>query len=400
MLRIGLTGGMGAGKSTVARALAEHGAVIIDSDLIAREVVAPGTPGLAALVEAFGADILAADGSLDRPALAAKAFRDDESRATLNSITHPLVGQRTAELLAAAAPDAIVVQDVPLLVENNMAPFVNLVLVVDAATETRLRRLVEFRGVAEDDARARIAAQATDEQRYAAADVLLDNNGAAGAVAAEVARLWEQRLVPFEANMRAGIAVRPEFALVEARPEWAAQAQRLIARLRVAAGAAAVRVDHIGATAVPGLPAPDVLELQVTVADQAAADGIREALAGAGFPQLPRSAGEAAPGAGTADTKQQVHGTADPGRPVVVYLRVAGSPDQEFALACRDWLRAEEPARVEYADMVRAAAKKAEGVGGDDAWAEFTVVRESWLSATSQQVRDWRAEHPEHNAAP
>lgn len=386
---------MGAGKSTVARALAERGAVIIDSDLIAREVVAPGTPGLAALVEAFGAEILATDGSLDRPALAAKAFRDDESRATLNSITHPLVGQRTAGLLAAAAPDAIVVQDVPLLVENNMAPFVNLVLVVDAATETRLRRLVEFRGVAEDDARARIAAQATDEQRYAAADVLLDNNGPAGAVEAEVARLWEQRLVPFEANMRAGIAVRPEFALVEARPEWAAQAQRLIARLRVAAGAAAVQVDHIGATAVPGLPAPDVLELQVTVTDRAAADGIRDALAGAGFPPLADQDGAAGPGA--AEVQQRVHGNADPGRPAVVHVHVVGDPAGELALAFRDWLRSDEQARVEYADTIRGAAKDAEAVA--DAWATFDAVRETWLSGVSQRVLDWRAAHPERGAA-
>lgn len=392
MLRIGLTGGMGAGKSTVARALAEHGAVIIDSDVIAREVVAPGTPGLAALVEAFGADILAADGSLDRPALAAKAFRDDESRATLNSITHPLVGQRTAELLAAAAPDAVVVQDVPLLVENNMAPFVNLVLVVDAATDTRLRRLVEFRGVDEADARARIAAQATDEQRYAAADVLLDNNGAAGAVEAEVARLWERRLVPFEANMRAGTAVRPEFGLVEAQPEWAAQAQRLIARLQVAAGAAAVRVDHIGATAVPGLPAPDVLELQLTVGDEAAADSIREALAGAGFPELPALVHALPSGEGDGLTESRLHGSADPGRPAFVYLRVAGSPRQEFALAFRDRLRADEQLRAEYTEVIRAAAAKAEGLAGDDAWAAYTAAREPWLTGMGRPVGDRNAE--------
>lgn len=361
---------MGAGKSTVARALAERGAVIIDSDVIAREVVAPGTPGLAALVEAFGADILAADGSLDRPALAAKAFRDDESRATLNSITHPLVGQRTAELLAAAAPDAIVVQDIPLLVENNIAPFVNLVLVVDAAVETRLRRLVEFRGVAEADARARIAAQATDEQRYAAADVVLDNNGAEGVVQAEVARLWDRRLVPFEANLRAGIAVRPEFGLAESRTEWAAQAQRLIARLQVAAGAAAEQVDHIGPTAVPGLPAPDVLELQITVADGTGVDSLRDALASAGFPPL--SLPVSGDGNEVADVR--VHGNADPGRPAFVYLRVAGSPEQEHALVLRDRLRADEQARADYAEAIRTAADKAAGLGGDEAWAAYAAA--------------------------
>src|SRR5438105_1890568 len=148
MLRIGLTGGMGAGKSTVARMLIEQGAVLVDSDVIAREVVEPGTEGLSALVAAFGPEILAADGSLDRPALAAKAFASDEARATLNSITHPLVGRRTAELIAAAPADAIVVQDIPLLVENGIGPMMHLVLVVMADVETRVRRLTEFRGIA------------------------------------------------------------------------------------------------------------------------------------------------------------------------------------------------------------------------------------------------------------
>lgn len=398
MLRIGLTGGMGAGKSTVARALVERGAVLIDSDVIAREVVAVGTPGLAALVEAFGSDILAADGSLDRPALAAKAFRDDESRNTLNSITHPLVGQRTAELFAAAAPDAVVVQDVPLLVENHMAPFMNLVLVVDVAAETRIRRLVEFRGVPEDDARARIAAQATDEQRRAAADVLLDNNGPAGAVEAAVARLWDERLVPFEANMRAGTAVRPAPRLVDPDPEWAAQAQRLIARLRVAAGAAAVRIDHIGSTAVPGLPAKDLIDLQITVPDLAAADGIRDALAAAGFPAIPQHTHDAPKpdaGADPGRWEKRVHGSADPGRPAYVHLRAAGGPGQEFALAFRDWLRAEPDARAEYAEVKQKAAAAAAGPDREEAVDAYPAVKEPWFDAVYQRVLAWRAAHPE-----
>ncbi|MEU4838417.1 dephospho-CoA kinase [Nocardia testacea] len=398
MLRIGLTGGMGAGKSTVARALVERGAVLIDSDVIAREVVAVGTPGLAALVEAFGSDILAADGSLDRPALAAKAFRDDESRNTLNSITHPLVGQRTAELFAAAAPDAVVVQDVPLLVENHMAPFMNLVLVVDVAAETRIRRLVEFRGVPEDDARARIAAQATDEQRRAAADVLLDNNGPAGAVEAAVARLWDERLVPFEANMRTGTVVRPAPRLADPDPEWAAQAQRLIARLRVAAGAAAVRIDHIGSTAVPGLPAKDLIDLQITVPDLAAADGIRDALAAAGFPAIPQHTHDAPKpdaGADPGRWEKRVHGSADPGRPAYVHLRAAGGPGQEFALAFRDWLRAEPDARAEYAEVKQKAAAAAAGLDREEAVDAYPAVKERWFDAVYQRVLAWRAAHPE-----
>ncbi|NUS95106.1 MAG: dephospho-CoA kinase, partial [Nocardia sp.] len=361
---------------------------------------APGTPGLAALTEAFGTDILAADGSLDRPALAAKAFRDDESRTTLNSITHPLVGRRTAELFAAAAPDAIVVQDVPLLVENQMAPFMNLVLIVDVAVETRIRRLIDFRGVAEADARARIAAQATDEQRRAAADVLLDNNGPAEQTAAAVARLWDERLVPFEANMRAGRAVRPAPRLVESDPDWPAQAQRLIARLRVAAGAAALRIDHIGSTAVPGLPAKDVVDLQITVADLVAADGIREALAGAGFPAIPGRTHDNPKVAAGPDTdprrwEKRLHGSADPGRPAYIHLRTAGSPGQEFAVAVRDWGRADPDARAEYAEMKRKAAAAASGAAGDEASAAYLAVKEPWFDRVYRRVLDWRAAHPE-----
>ncbi|QLY33782.1 dephospho-CoA kinase [Nocardia huaxiensis] len=316
MLRVGLTGGMGAGKSTVARILSERGAVLVDSDVIAREVVAPGTEGLAALVAAFGAEILAADGSLDRPALAARAFASDEARATLNGITHPLVGQRTAELIAAAPAEAIVVQDIPLLVENGLGPFMNLVVIVDAAEETRVARLVEFRGIDEADARARIAAQATDEQRRAAADVLLDNNGANGTIDAEVHRLWEERLIPFERNLRTRTpAARPaELPVVDANPEWPAQARRLIARLQVACGADAQRIEHIGPTSVGGKPTEDVLDIQIVVADAATAEGLRDRLADAGFPRV-TAAGE--PGL------EWRHANADPGRAVNVIVVAA-----------------------------------------------------------------------------
>ncbi len=156
---------------------AKCGAIIVDGDVIAREVVEPGTEGLASLVEAFGDDILLPDGSLDRPALAAKAFRDDEARKKLNGIVHPLVGARRAEIIASVAEDSVVIEDIPLLVESGMAPMFPLVVVVHADVEVRVRRLVDLRGMAEDDARARIAAQATDEQRRAVADVWLDNSG-------------------------------------------------------------------------------------------------------------------------------------------------------------------------------------------------------------------------------
>ena len=195
MLRIGLTGGIGSGKSTVSRLLAEHGAVIVDADVIAREVVEPGTPGLAAIVEAFGSAILAADGSLDRPALAAVVFAEPDERRKLDGIVHPLVRARAVEVAAAAPSDAVVVHDVPLLAETGQASSYDLVLVVEADPGTRVARLVQ-RGLTAEDARARIAAQATDEERRAIADVVLDNSGTPDELEAQVDRFWAERVAP------------------------------------------------------------------------------------------------------------------------------------------------------------------------------------------------------------
>jgi dephospho-CoA kinase len=193
VLRIGLTGGIGSGKSTVSRLLAEHGAVIVDADVIAREVVEPGTPGLAAIVEAFGSAILAADGSLDRPALAAVVFAEPDERRKLDGIVHPLVRARAVEVAAAAPSDAVVVHDVPLLAETGQASSYDLVVVVEADPGTRVARLVQ-RGLTAEDARARIAAQATDEERRAIADVVLDNSGTPERLAEQVDRFWDERV--------------------------------------------------------------------------------------------------------------------------------------------------------------------------------------------------------------
>ena len=203
MLRVGLTGGIGSGKSTVATLLTRRGAVVVDADRIAREVVEPGTPGLATVVEAFGEHVLAADGSLDRPALAAVVFADPDARARLDGIVHPLVRRRAAELIAGLPDDAVVVHDVPLLVETGQAGGYDLVVVVETDPETRVTRLVE-RGLPEDDARARIAAQATDEQRRAVADVVLDNRGTPEELAAQVDRLWDDRIAPARAGDGSG----------------------------------------------------------------------------------------------------------------------------------------------------------------------------------------------------
>ncbi|MET8857900.1 dephospho-CoA kinase [Streptomyces sp. NPDC004579] len=190
MLKVGLTGGIGAGKSEVSRLLVEHGAVLIDADRIAREVVAPGTPGLAAVVDAFGEDVLTGDGSLDRPRLGSIVFTDPQKLATLNAIVHPLVGARSRDLEEAAPEDAVVVHDVPLLAENGLAALYDLVIVVDARPETQLDRLVRLRGMTEEDARARMAAQASRDKRLAIADIVIDNDVPLDALERRVAGVW------------------------------------------------------------------------------------------------------------------------------------------------------------------------------------------------------------------
>ncbi|MFC9651591.1 MULTISPECIES: dephospho-CoA kinase [unclassified Streptomyces] len=191
MLRLGLTGGIGSGKSEVSRLLTSYGAVLIDSDRIAREVVEPGTPGLAAVVAEFGPDVLTPDGGLDRPKLGGIVFGDPDRLRALNAIVHPLVRARSAELEAAAGPDAIVVHDVPLLVENGMEALYDLVVVVDASPETQLDRLVRLRGMAESEARKRMEAQAGRERRRAAADVVIDNDGPLEQLEPQVRRVWQ-----------------------------------------------------------------------------------------------------------------------------------------------------------------------------------------------------------------
>ncbi|MEU2752739.1 dephospho-CoA kinase [Streptomyces albidoflavus] len=200
MLIVGLTGGIGAGKSEVSRLLVEHGAHLVDADRIAREVVEPGTPGLAAVVEAFGESVLAADGSLDRPRLGEIVFADPERRAVLNGIVHPLVGARSAELQSQAPQDGVVVHDVPLLTENGLAELYDLVIVVDVEPATQVERLVRSRGMSEEEVRARMAAQAGREERLAVADIVIDNEVSLDALRGRVAEVWAE----LDARAKAG----------------------------------------------------------------------------------------------------------------------------------------------------------------------------------------------------
>ncbi len=386
MLRIGLTGGIGSGKSTVAQRFSTLGAIVIDADTIAREVVEPGTPGLAEVIGRFGNGVLAADGSLDRAALGAMVFADAAARADLEAITHPLIARRTGERLAAAPPDGILVHDVPLLVEKEMGAGYHLVVVVAADQATRVARLRSERGMTEEEALSRIRVQASDEERLAAADVLLPNTSTREELVASVDRLWQERLVPFAHNLAHGIPSRrsERLDISEPDPSWPAQANRILARLRLAFGPAAVTADHVGSTAVPGLAAKDVIDVQVGVLSLEAADepGLLARLAETGFPRADGVWADVDRGSGGAWPKR-MHGGCDPGRVVQVHVRQVGSPGWRWALLFRDWMRADAQAREEYAAMKRSLA------GRLATTSEYAEAKEPWFDVAGERAEDW-----------
>lgn len=203
MLNVGLTGGIGSGKSAVSTLLAGFGATIVDADKIAREVVEPGTPALAQIVEAFGPHILDSAGALDRPGLARQVFGDEDARQRLNAIVHPQVRARSAEIVAAADSDAVIVHDIPLLAEGSMAATFHLVLVVQTPLSVRLQRLAQSRGMSEAEVMARINSQASDQQRAAIADVIIENGGSREDLQRTVQHLWTVRLSSYAQNLHA-----------------------------------------------------------------------------------------------------------------------------------------------------------------------------------------------------
>jgi len=200
MLSVGLTGGIGSGKSSVSARLASLGAVVIDSDLVARQIVEPGEPALAEVETRFGAGVIRADRTLDRQALADIVFNDADALADLNAIMLPRIGARTAAIQAAAPSDAVVVHDSPLLVEQGLAAAYDVVVVVDCPDDVRLERVVEQRGMSAVDARARMAAQATREERLAVADFVIENSGSRADLDSQVDRLWAQLLAAAEST--------------------------------------------------------------------------------------------------------------------------------------------------------------------------------------------------------
>lgn len=389
MLRVGLTGGIGSGKSTVSRRLAELGAVVVDADLIAREVVEPGERALEEIRARFGDEVFDEAGALDRPALGRVVFGSPEALTDLEGITHPAIWGRTAERFAAAEAQGVSVgvHDMPLLVEKQMAREYHLVVVVDTDEEVRVHRLVDARGISEDEARSRIAAQATDEQRRAVADVLLDNNGTPADLLVAVDRLWEERLTPFAENLAAQRPVRApeELVLTEPDPEWMDMAAREVARLRHRLGGLAVTVDHIGSTSVPMYAKP-IIDLQVGVASLEDADsaGFLTATDEGGWPRLEWIVEDNAKD-GTVWPKRYHVGT-DPAVLLHLHVREVGSPGWRWALLFRDWLRGDPDGRADYR-----AEKKRLATSGL-VRAEYAEAKEPWFDAVHPRVEAWAAE--------
>ena len=349
----------------------------------------PGAPTLARIAERFGAGLVRRDGSLDRAALAAIVFPDPDALADLDRITGPAIAERVEEDRAAAEDGLISVYDMPLLVERGLWAREHLTLVVGADTETRVRRLVDQRGLDEADARHRIARQATDAERRAAADVWVDNDGDVEATLQQVRELWSERLVPFNANLLTGTrALRsPRPDVVEPDPTWPAQAARLVARIATGLGDRAPRIEHIGSTSVPGLVAKDVIDLQVGVAALAEADDaeVVAELTRRGFARVAEIRGDN-PHPAEGDPSRwakRFHASMDPGRAVNVHVREIGSPGWVFALQFRDWLRAEPEERARYATLKRTLAAR------EPDTAAYAAAKEPWFGEAYPRVEDW-----------
>jgi dephospho-CoA kinase len=272
-----------------------------------------------------------------------------------------------------------------------------LVIIVNADEDIRVKRLIEHRGFTEEDARSRIAAQATEEQRRAVADVWLDNTGSTAELVEQARELWHRRILPFARNLDAGEPARPRPVLAPHDPSWPEQARRIVARLNTACGHHAARIDHIGSTAVAGLDAKDVIDIQVTVASLEAADELADPLTSAGYVRRPittdvckavarSTVAEFNHAGDEALWHKRLHASADPGRPTLVHLRVAGWPNQQFALLFVDWLAANPDARQHYLAVKRKAAHAATHDGGIDAYA---AAKEPWFSDAYREAWAW-----------
>ncbi len=389
-LVVAVTGGIGAGKSTLSGLLVGLGARLIDSDRLARQVVEPGTPGLAAVAEAFGPTVIGRDGSLDRTALAAVVFADPAARSRLEAITHPLVRTAARALTDATPPDAIVVNDIPILREVAVAASFHLVIGVGAADEVRVRRLLG-RGMAEVDARARIAAQISDADRRPLCDVWLDNTGDPAGLEVAVRELWQDRLRPFADNRLAGRrahrgagSVGPTGPAV-AGAGAAAGHQGLRCGRRV--GGRTHRFDLDRRAAGQGCDRPPAGGARPRHRRPAG-----RALADAGFPRVPAVTRDTPrpglQGRSPAGWEKRFHANADPGRNVNLHVRVREAANRRHALLFRDWLRDDPAARDEYLLVKRGLA---DDHAADPTGERYAEAKEPWFAAAAARAEAWAA---------
>ncbi|MBO3142927.1 dephospho-CoA kinase [Dermatophilus congolensis] len=389
MVSIGLTGGIGSGKSTVATALRARGAVVVDADAIVRDLLGPGGGAVRAVVDRFGDEVVGEDGAIDRAALAATVFQNAEARNDLEAIVHPLVAVRTTEIVAAAPEDSIIVHDVPLLVEKHMGRQYHLVLVVHAPAEERARRLVEKRGMSHADAMARMSHQADDDARRAAADVWLDNSGTEEELLAQVEKVWEERIIPFRDNLIAGRIYRPENSsvLVEYDEQWPAQAARIIDRLSAALGDKAPEFEHVGSTAVPGMEGKNAIDIQVGVRDLREADDPEfvRILTDLGYPRVEEYRLDH-PTDDLPDPSlwiKRFHGSSDPGQVVHLHVREIGSAGWQYALLFRDWLRGDPGAAEEYVEVKATVDAQSSSVE------EYRRSKAPWFNEVWPRIQAW-----------
>ncbi|HET8988416.1 MAG TPA: dephospho-CoA kinase [Humibacillus sp.] len=393
MLRVGLTGGIGSGKSSVAARLRALGAHVVDADAVAREVVEPGTDALRLIREHFGDTVIRADGALDRAALAAVVFPDRDALRALEAITTPAITARVATLRREAPEGGVSVFDMPLLVERGLWVHEHLNLVVDVDADTRVRRLVEQRDLEEGDARARIASQATDGERRAVADAVIDNTGTPDQLGERVDALWRERIEPYAANLRDGTRTRRagRGAVVAPRSDWGRRGERVVAKIgaALAPSGVATEVSHIGSTAVPGLMAKDVIDVQVGVRHLAEADrdDVRAAMRDAGYLLSERNSGDTPkPGTDPRAWGKRFYGGCDPVQVVHVHIREFGSPGWRFALLFRDWLVHVPAEREAY------AAEKRRLLAIDDDTDAYVEAKEPWFDDAWRRAQEWADE--------
>lgn len=363
-----MTGGIAAGKSTITSILAEHGAVVIDSDRIAREVVEPGSVGIDQVKSRFGTDVLHKDGSLNRAAMGQIVFADSAARGDLEQIIHPLIARRGAELLAQSADDAIVVHDVPLLVERDLGARYHLVLVVLASLEKRIERMIRDREMSLEQAQSRIASQADDDERRLVADDVIHADVTVDRTRAALERWWQNRVLPYHANLQHGVRAPRDRSVRLVPPPgpprtWRVQAMSVVKRLQWVLAGHDVSIEHIGSTSIPGLWSKDVIDIQIQLRDWESVQEVGALLAAAGFPGKPSFDNAKArwldvPDSDTGGAASKwLAANADQGRAVNLHVRPAGSDSSRYALDFRDLLRCDPLARADYAQFKAKTAR-------------------------------------------